>query len=65
MATKYLIRDLYTGDYLAHKMLRGYYLTNDTTQAIKSKTLELAKTQIEKQDIRSINTFTIDAVKFS
>lgn len=65
MGVRYVIRDLYTGEYLANKFMRGYYLTSDMTKVIKCKTLEDANAQLDKQDLRNKITFTVDAVKFS
>ena len=65
MAERFVVRDTKSGEYLAEKFMRGFYYTNDISQAIRCKTQEEAKQKIEKQTTKPASTLTIDSVNFS
>lgn len=59
----YIIRDKFTGHFLAKQPLFGdYYLTNDIYKAIKFKDLDKAKKTINKQDIVNESRLEIDNI---
>ena len=65
MAERFVIRDTKSGEYLAEKFMRGFYLTNDISQAIRCKTKDEAKGKAEKQTVKSAALLSIDSVNFS
>ncbi len=65
MATKYVVRDTRSGEYLAEKFMRGVYFTNDISQAVKFKSEADAKAKAEKQTVRPAGGMVYDAVNFN
>lgn len=65
MATKYVVRDTRSGEYLAEKFMRGVFFTNDISQASKFKSEAEAKTKAEKQTVRPAGGLVFDAVNFN
>ncbi|MGN0324688.1 MAG: hypothetical protein ACI4DW_00150 [Lachnospiraceae bacterium] len=65
MAERFVIRDTKSGEYLAEKFMRGFYFTNDISQAIRCKTKDEAKGKVEKQTVKSAALLSIDSVNFS
>ncbi len=65
MAVRFVARDTKSGEYLAEKFMRGFYFTEDISQAIKGKTKEEIQTKIDKQTIRASTLIKVDSVNFS
>lgn len=65
MAERFVVRDTRSGEYLAEKFMRGFYFTNDISQATKCKTSDEAKAKLEKQSIKPASNLTVDSVNFS
>ncbi len=65
MAERFVVRDTKSGEYLAEKFMRGFYFTNDISQAIKCKTKDEASGKIQKQTVKSAALLTVDSVNFS
>lgn len=65
MAERFIVRDTSSGEYLAEKFMRGFYFTNDISQAIKCKTQDDARAKIDKQTAKDRSALVIDSVNFS
>ncbi len=65
MAERFVVKDTKSGEYLAEKFMRGFYFTNDISQAIRCKSKDEAQGKVEKQTVKSASTLTIDSVNFS
>lgn len=65
MAVKYVVRDTRSGEYLAEKFMRGFYFTNDISQASKFKSEDEAKQKAEKQTVRPAGGLVFDSVNFN
>ncbi len=65
MGEMFVVRDIETGEYLAKKLMRGYFFTSDISHAIRRKTYEEAEEEIDKQMLKISTTLTIDTVNFS
>jgi len=65
MAERFVVRDTSSGEYLAEKFMRGFYFTNDISQAIKCKTADEARGKIDKQTTKEKSGLTVDSVNFS
>ena len=49
MTERFVVIDIVTGEYLAERFLRGFYLTSDISKAIQAKTEADAQEKIKKQ----------------
>lgn len=65
MAEKFVVRDTGSGEYMAEKIFRGIYFTNDISQAVRFKTKDEAEVKIDKQTVKDKSGLVIDSVKFS
>ena len=65
MAERFVVRDKSSGEYLAEKFMRGFYFTNDISQAIRCKSNDEAKGKIDKQTVKDKSGLTIDSVNFT
>ena len=54
-----------SGEYLAEKFLRGYYLTSDISQAIQAKSEDDARAKIDKQTVKSSDAFKVEPISVS
>ncbi|MCR5209405.1 MAG: hypothetical protein K6C99_04250 [Lachnospiraceae bacterium] len=65
MTERFVIIDMVSGEYLAERFLRGYFLTSDISQAIQAKTEDDAREKINKQTIKSGDAFKIESIMIS
>ena len=65
MTERFVIIDMVSGEYLAERFLRGYFLTSDISQAIQAKTENDAREKISKQTIKSGDAFKIESIMIS
>lgn len=65
MKEKFIIIDMVSGEYLAEKFLRGFYLTSDISQAIQAKSEEDARAKIDKQTVKSSDAFKVEIISVS
>ena len=65
MKEKYIIVDMVSGEYLAEKFLRGFYLTSDISQAIQAKSEADARAKIDKQTVKSSDAFKVETITVS
>ncbi|MCR4937065.1 MAG: hypothetical protein K5987_02780 [Lachnospiraceae bacterium] len=62
---KYVIIDMVTGEYLAKRFMRGFYLTPMINDAIQTKTEDEARAHLSKQNVKSGDAFKIDTISVS
>lgn len=65
MAERFVVRDTKSGEYLAEKFMRGFFFTNDISQAIRCKSKDEAQGKLDKQTVKPASSLTIDSVNFS
>ncbi len=65
MAERFVVRDTKSGEYLAEKFMRGFFFTNDISQAIRCKTKDEAQGKADKQTVKPASSLTVDSVNFS
>lgn len=65
MAQRYVVRDTSSGGYLAERFMRGFYFTNDISQALRFKSEKEAEAKMNKQEIKSVRLLVIDPVNFN
>ncbi len=62
---KYVIIDMVTGEYLAKRFMRGFYLTPMINDAIQTRTEDEARAHLAKQNVKSGDAFKIDTISVS
>ena len=65
MTERFVVIDIVTGEYLAERFLRGFYLTSDISQAIQAKTEADAQEKIKKQSVKSADAFKVESIQVS
>ena len=65
MTERFVVIDIVTGEYLAERFLRGFYLTSDISKAIQAKTEADAQEKIKKQSVKSADAFKVESIQVS